>query len=61
MLKKTNYSSPSIGVLGLLGVALVVLKLCNVISWSWWLVTLPFWGVSALVLIILMIIIISKL
>lgn len=31
-------------VLGLLGVAFVVLKLTGFISWSWWLVTLPFWG-----------------
>ena len=26
-----------------LGVVFVVLKLCGVIAWSWWLVTLPFW------------------
>lgn len=38
-----------IGILGLLGVAFVILKLCNVITWSWWLVTLPFWGGLALV------------
>lgn len=29
---------------GLLGVVFVTLKLCGVIDWSWWLVTLPFWG-----------------
>jgi len=28
----------------LLGIAFVILRLCNVITWSWWLVTLPFWG-----------------
>ena len=22
---------------------LLVLKLCNIITWSWWLVTLPLW------------------
>lgn len=33
----------SIGVLGLLGVVFVTLKLCHVIAWSWWWVTLPFW------------------
>lgn len=30
--------------MGLLGVAFVVLKLCHVIDWSWWYVTMPFWG-----------------
>lgn len=41
-----------IGVLGLLGVAFVVLKLCDVIDWSWWWVTALFWGGLALVLAI---------
>lgn len=40
------------GVLGLLGIAFVVLKLCHVIDWSWWWVTSPFWGGLALILII---------
>lgn len=34
--------------MGLLGVAFVVLKLTDVIDWSWWYVTLPFWGSLAL-------------
>jgi phosphoglycerol transferase MdoB-like AlkP superfamily enzyme len=38
------------GPVGLLGVAFVVLKLCKVIDWSWWWVTLPFWGGLALVI-----------
>lgn len=42
-------------VMGLLGVAFVVLKLCHVINWSWWWVTAPFWGPIVLVLIILLI------
>lgn len=33
-----------VSTLGLLGVAFVVLKLVGVISWSWWWVTVPFWG-----------------
>ena len=49
-------SSSGIGILGLLGVAFVVLKLTKVIDWSWWWITLPFWGGFALVLIILIII-----
>jgi len=31
-------------VIGLLGVAFVVLKLLGFITWCWWWVTLPFWG-----------------
>ena len=45
-------SSGGIGVLGLLGVAFVVLKLTHYIDWSWWWVTLPFWGGLAFVALI---------
>jgi phosphoglycerol transferase MdoB-like AlkP superfamily enzyme len=44
-----------IGVLGLLGVAFVVLKLTHVIDWSWWWVTAPFWGGFVLVIGLLVI------
>jgi hypothetical protein len=44
-----NSSGSGLGVLGLLGVAFVVLKLCGVIDWSWWWVTAPFWGPLVLV------------
>lgn len=27
----------------LLGVVSVTLRLCHVINWSWWWITLPFW------------------
>jgi hypothetical protein len=37
-------SSGGVGVIGLLGIVFVVLKLTGVIDWSWWWVTLPFWG-----------------
>jgi hypothetical protein len=36
--------SAGFSTLSLLGVAFVILKLCKVIDWSWWWVTLPFWG-----------------
>ena len=52
----SSSSSSGIGVLGLLGVAFVVLKLTGFINWSWWWVTLPFWGGLALVLFILAIV-----
>jgi hypothetical protein len=38
--------------IGLLGVAFVVLKLCGVIGWNWWLVLLPFWGGLALTILL---------
>lgn len=44
--EKIIYRSP--GVLGILGVAFVVLKLTGYIDWSWWWVTAPFWGPLAL-------------
>lgn len=46
----SSSSSSGIGVLGLLGVVFVTLKLCGVIHWSWWLVTLPFYGALVAVL-----------
>lgn len=53
-----NSGGQGVGVFDLLGVAFVVLKLTKVISWSWWLVTLPFWGVTVLNIIILLIVLI---
>jgi len=58
-MSNNNSSSSGVGVVGLLGVAFVVLKLTEVINWSWWYVTLPFWG--GLVIAILLILILLKL
>nr|DAT77832.1 MAG TPA: transmembrane protein [Caudoviricetes sp.] len=52
--EKVVYSGP--GVLGILGVAFVVLKLTGFINWSWWWVTAPFWGPVALLIAILLIV-----
>ena len=43
-----EFGGQGIGVLGLLGLIFVTLKLCGVITWSWWWVTIPFWGMAAL-------------
>lgn len=43
-----NTDSNGIGVLGFLGVLFVALKLTGWIDWSWWYVTMPFWGGFAL-------------
>lgn len=61
MSNNSSSSSSGIGVLGLLGVAFVVLKLTHFIDWSWWWVTLPFWGGLAIVLVILLVILILHL
>ena len=44
-----------VGILGILGCIFVTLKLCDVITWSWWLVTLPFWGGIVLGLVIFLV------
>lgn len=47
-MSENSNSGSGIGVIGLLGVVFVTLKLCEVIDWSWWWVTAPFWGGFAL-------------
>jgi len=42
-------------VCGLLGCIFVTLKLVGIITWSWWWVTVPFWGLIAIVLFVLLI------
>lgn len=53
MSKKSKFSD-GIGALTVLGIVFVVLKLTGTIDWSWWWVTLPFWGGIALVIVILL-------
>ena len=45
-----------IGFAGLLTIAFIVLKLCKVIDWSWWLVLLPIWGPIVFVIVLLIVI-----
>ena len=52
---KTTVSG-GVGVLGLLGVAFIVLKLCKVINWSWWWVTAPFWIPVCVVVLLIMLV-----
>jgi len=52
-MSESSSSSSGIGFAGLLTVAFIVLKLCDVIDWSWWWVLSPLWIGLALVLIIL--------
>lgn len=43
MTNSKQTSSGGIGFLGVLTIAFIVLKLCKVISWSWWWVFSPMW------------------
>lgn len=42
MTTKTEVKNYGIGLLPFLGIVFIILKLTNVIAWSWWLVLLPF-------------------
>lgn len=45
-------SSGGLGLSTVLGVVFIVLKLCGVITWSWWWVLSPFWIGLALILLV---------
>lgn len=55
MSKNENNNGGGIGFVGLLQVAFIVLKLCGVISWSWWWVWAPTWIPLAIALVILLV------
>lgn len=40
---KTTVASSGVGLDIILFVVFLVLKLCNIIDWSWWWVTAPLW------------------
>ena len=48
-------SSGEIGFCGLLTIVFIILKLCKVITWSWWWVLSPLWIGALLSLIIIVI------
>ena len=54
-------SGGSIGFTGLLTIAFIVLKLCNIINWSWWWVLSPLWISIGLVFAVLIVIILVAL
>lgn len=43
-MSSSSSSSGGVGLFSLLGVVFVTLKLLGYITWSWWWVTVPFWG-----------------
>lgn len=52
--------SISIGFSGILFIVFLILKLTNVIAWSWWWVTAPLWITIALNILIIISIILFK-
>lgn len=55
MAETSSSSSGGIGFSGLLTIVFVVLKLTNVIDWSWWWVLSPLW-ISLLLALVLVVI-----
>ena len=53
-MKNEKKTTGGVGFVGLLTIAFVVLKLCNVINWSWWWVLSPVW-ITAIIVIALII------
>ena len=51
--KTTSGGFPFLAILSLI---FITLKLCSVISWSWWWVLAPIWGPAVIVLAIILII-----
>ena len=47
-------SNDSIGFLGLLAIVFITLKLCKIITWSWWWVLAPLWCIPALFVAIIL-------
>lgn len=56
----SNNSTSGIGFSGLLTIAFIILKLTNVITWSWWWVLSPIWISAAIAVIAIVWIVLSK-
>lgn len=54
MSDKNNSAGGGLGLGTVLFLIFLVLKLCNVIDWSWWWVTSPLW-ISAIIIVLLFI------
>lgn len=50
-MKETKVSQSNITLAGLIQLAFIILKLCEVINWSWWWVLSPIWIELGIVLI----------
>ncbi|HZW66385.1 MAG TPA: hypothetical protein VFF23_11885 [Hanamia sp.] len=52
-MSNSNSSSSGIGFTGLLTIVFITLKLCNVITWSWWWVLSPVWITAGIALFVI--------
>jgi hypothetical protein len=59
-MSKDSNTGSGVSLIGLTGLAFVILKLTGVINWSWWWVTLPFWGGWGLILLVVIIFLIYE-
>lgn len=55
-MKNENTTRGGIGFFGLLAIAFIVLKLCNLITWSWLWVLAPIWLPIAITIAIMVIV-----
>ena len=55
--KNVNFN---VDVLSVMGLIYIVLKLTGNIDWSWWYVTMPFWGTWVLAVIVFVVLRIYK-
>lgn len=59
-MEKSN-SGNGLGICTVLFIVFLVLKLCNVIAWSWWWVTAPMWGgIVLFILLVIVLLIVGK-
>lgn len=54
---KNSGSSGGVGVLTVLQIVFIVLKLCDVITWSWWAVLIPLWIDLAICVILIIVLV----
>jgi len=58
--KSTKTTTTGVSLLGVLQIIFIVLKVCGLIDWSWWMVFIPVWidlGIIAVFLLVYCIIV----
>lgn len=55
-----NKVNINLGFFSLLTIVFIVLKLCNVINWSWWWVLAPTWIPMSIVAVIVFVVLIAR-
>ena len=60
-MKKDNHSGGGIGFCGALTIVFIVLRLCHIVGWSWWIVLLPALVKAAIILVIFIVLVIAEL